>query len=295
MRLSNPQSGVWSPQRTPSCSIEMDKKARLRTTELHSRFEQVDSLVYKGLVERQSFMQSADKQIMRGLNIEASGRALHNACWNDEPLSRILEIICSVPEAIDFLDDEGRSPIDICKLQSRCCRNGNRRKVMNALARGKEYYVSNKCSESGSLPVTSILSKDSFEQPTNSMAAKHHFRLQRRSTSLSEVLDERENFFKAFANEDDTPNEKIRNIKCELKYLEDEYMQKMKQLQDLKANFNHMRGNERSWRKKIPTPIRRMRSTSASREMELAKIDLKDLMDQISLLKEAEVSASVSF
>ena len=273
----------------------MDKKARLRTTELHSRFEQVDSLVYKGLVERQSFIQSVDKQIMRELNIEASGRELHDACWNDEPLSRILEIICSVPEAIDFLDDAGRSPIDICKLQSRCCRNGNRRKVMNALARGKEYYISSQCSESGSLPVTPILSKDTFEQPTNSMAEKHHFQLKRRSSSLSEVLDERENFLKAFANEGVTPNEKIRNIKCKLKHLEDEYRQKLKQFQDLKANFNHKRGNERAWRKKFPTPIPRMRSTSASREIELAKIHLKDLVEQIILLKEAEVSVSVRF
>mmetsp|Transcript_13827 Transcript_13827/g.21198 ORF Transcript_13827/g.21198 Transcript_13827/m.21198 type:complete len:618 (-) Transcript_13827:523-2376(-) len=108
---------------------------------LSDRFESIDSNIHSAISMRR---QSVDELHMQ--RFKQACLALHLACWSDADVSHVVELLCAHPECIDAEDDQGRTPIEICKERKCCCLccrtccNRNRRAVIAALSKGEDFY-----------------------------------------------------------------------------------------------------------------------------------------------------------
>lgn len=110
-----------------------------RSTRLLEKCDIVDSAVYSMKRERRRTLDEVEQEKLRK-SIDA-GKALMVACRSDAPLEHILVILKEHPEAVEYEDEEGFTPIEVCRRKSCCC-NYNRKKVIAALENCQEYYES---------------------------------------------------------------------------------------------------------------------------------------------------------
>ena len=265
-------NNLYSNQFHSTCTSERANRART----LSDKCENVDVLVHSIAQQRRKSVDAIEqKNYME--SVEA-GKALHVACWSDAPLETVLAIIQKNPEAINYEDDEGRTPVEICKSKKCCCFccccNRNRKKVIIALEKGEQYYQ--KVHDSTKLPLLPRLHSSSEEY------TKYEKVGDRDDSLLPTLLLERERIY--------------RNVADKLKMIDDEKLAIHREIESLEASRNKKKTEiskiqEKMTRSEKSTKwfksTRRSRDARDAYKLGVIKLDLHTIEQDLEEMREA--------
>lgn len=250
-----------------------------RAKALSDKCEHVDLLVHSISQQRRKNIDSFENETYTQ-SIEA-GKALHIACWSDASLETVLEIIRKNPEVIDYEDDEGRIPIEVCESQKCCCLccccNKNRKRVIMALERGEEYY--RKSLDPLRLPLLPRLHESHYMK---SKTSSNDFD---KDLLVSSLLHEREQVYRNVADKLKMIENEKHAISREIQSLETTCTKKKVEIKSIQEKLERKeKSPTKYWFKSTP----HQNDCSESYQLGMLKLDLQTLERDLEEMKEAE-------